>query len=335
MLKRINGSTCGAEIGLIEPILDPSVLPGAANENDLLLSKELTIQWCYADVIKMRFFIVLTALVGIGLASPPNLKDVSATPQKMVDYINSLNSTWKAGQNFKGRTLDQVKKLMGTRLDSKGKPQLEKLYHTVKMDLPDNFDARTQWPDCPTIKEIRDQGSCGSCWAFGAVEAMSDRYCIHSKGAMNYHISAQDLATCCKSCGDGSASQTTPKLTATTRSLVSRRDRGCEENLSTFTSISVVRGMGTGVSVGYRGSKAYSIASDPVAIQQEIFSNGPVEADFQVYADFFPIGFSYALMYCVQMVAMTTASLVMKAKYLKYVVPPNMAECEVTRLRPL
>lgn len=42
-------------------------------------------------------------------------------------------------------------------------------------DLPENFDSRDNWPKCPTIKEIRDQGSCGSCWAFGAVEAMSDR----------------------------------------------------------------------------------------------------------------------------------------------------------------
>lgn len=45
----------------------------------------------------------------------------------------------------------------------------------IRDDLPENFDAREKWPNCPTIGEIRDQGSCGSCWAFGAVEAMSDR----------------------------------------------------------------------------------------------------------------------------------------------------------------
>jgi len=31
-------------------------------------------------------------------------------------------------------------------------------------DLPETFDARDQWPNCPTIREVRDQGSCGSCY---------------------------------------------------------------------------------------------------------------------------------------------------------------------------
>ena len=39
--------------------------------------------------------------------------------------------------------------------------------------------------------------SCGSCWAYGAVEAMSDRICIASNGTKNVHISAEDLL--CKS----------------------------------------------------------------------------------------------------------------------------------------
>ena len=31
-------------------------------------------------------------------------------------------------------------------------------------DLPASFDAREQLKNCPTIQEVRDQGSCGSCW---------------------------------------------------------------------------------------------------------------------------------------------------------------------------
>ena len=31
-------------------------------------------------------------------------------------------------------------------------------------DLPDSFDARDKWTNCPTLKEVRDQGNCGSCW---------------------------------------------------------------------------------------------------------------------------------------------------------------------------
>lgn len=34
----------------------------------------------------------------------------------------------------------------------------------LNQEIPESFDAREQWPDCPTISEIRDQGSCGSCW---------------------------------------------------------------------------------------------------------------------------------------------------------------------------
>lgn len=31
-------------------------------------------------------------------------------------------------------------------------------------DIPTNFDAREHWPQCETLREIRDQGGCGSCW---------------------------------------------------------------------------------------------------------------------------------------------------------------------------
>lgn len=39
--------------------------------------------------------------------------------------------------------------------------------------------------------------------AFGAVEAMSDRQCIHSNSNTSFHYSAEDLVSCCHTCGFG------------------------------------------------------------------------------------------------------------------------------------
>lgn len=92
---------------------------------------------------------------------------------------------------------------MGVKRDNK-RFSLPLLRHDLEnLVVPDTFDARTQWPNCPSISEVRDQGSCGSCWAFGAVEAMSDRYCIASNGKKKVEISAEDLVSCCDSCGMG------------------------------------------------------------------------------------------------------------------------------------
>ena len=50
----------------------------------------------------------------------------------------------------------------------------------------------------------RDQATCGSCWAFGGVEAMSDRICIASNGTVQDELSTEDMLSCCGAmCGAG------------------------------------------------------------------------------------------------------------------------------------
>jgi cathepsin B len=73
----------------------------------------------------------------------------------------------------------------------------------VANDIPASFLANATWTKCSSIAEIRDQANCGSCWAFGAAEAMTDRYCIASNQTTNPRISMENVLTCCGACGYG------------------------------------------------------------------------------------------------------------------------------------
>jgi hypothetical protein len=87
---------------------------------------------------------------------------------QFINEINSKAKTWTAGRNFHPETdMTYIKGLLGVHPDSKNFRLPERLLaistNTFE-DLPENFDSREKWPDCPTIQEVRDQGSCGSCW---------------------------------------------------------------------------------------------------------------------------------------------------------------------------
>lgn len=43
---------------------------------------------------------------------------------------------------------------------------------------------------------MRDQSSCGSCWAFATTEALNDRMCIKQKLSSTL-LSPTDTAACC------------------------------------------------------------------------------------------------------------------------------------------
>lgn len=85
----------------------------------------------------------------------------------MIYHINhKINTTWKAGRTkFYDWSLSSFKRLLGVPLNylnniTNNLPV--KSYDDVDLeDLPDEFDSRENWPDCPTIREIRDQGNCG------------------------------------------------------------------------------------------------------------------------------------------------------------------------------
>ena len=60
------------------------------------------------------------------------------------------------------------------------------------------LDLRENYRYCSSIRLVRDQSNCGSCWAFVTANTISDRFCI-AKGSTRL-LSAQDILECCVGC---------------------------------------------------------------------------------------------------------------------------------------
>merc|ERR1711981_283621 len=143
----------------------------------------------------------VTSWVSHGEETDASVPSKPAITADMINEIKSTNPSFEPGFNensiFNGATLAQAKTLMGT-LQHTDPSEFLPHKASKSVELPTEFDWRTdpRSAKCPSVKEIRDQANCGSCWAFGSVEAMTDRICIQSNASENYHLSAQDVASC-------------------------------------------------------------------------------------------------------------------------------------------
>lgn len=236
--------------------------------------------------------------------------------KSIIDEINSSQSLWIAGENqrFTGKDLSHVKMLLGSlKTPEEKKLPIKHMLHNE--NLPDNFDLREAYPNCTSLKEVRDQSNCGSCWAFGAVEAMSDRICIKSGQKLQTRISSEDLVSCCSSCGYGcdggypgaawsyfkSKGLVTGGLYQDNSTCLPYAFKPCDhhvvgkygpcggEEYPTPKCVSTCNS-------DYKGpawkqdkwfaSDAYRVPANEKSIMTEIFNNGSVEVDFEVYEDF-------------------------------------------------
>jgi C1A family cysteine protease len=89
-------------------------------------------------------------------------------------------------EEFKNRYLMRPKHFMDREPHSE--TVVSKSEH--KYDLPDSFD----WRDRGAVSPVKDQASCGSCWAFSAIQAVESAWFIAGKGMVL--LSAEQLVEC-------------------------------------------------------------------------------------------------------------------------------------------
>jgi len=236
--------------------------------------------------------------------------------EEIAEEVNSGNHGWKAQAPSKFASVEDVKPFLGAFLPGDAQyeePEVVEL-PALNGDVPAEFDSATNWKDCSVIANVRDQSSCGSCWAFGSTASFESRACIATGKDIKY--SPEDTAFC-SNAGFGCQGGNTAWDWFKSKGVVTGGDytdigsgdtcypyslAPCAHHVpatakypacpsSEYPSPScksecTESGYGKSYSSDkVRATSAYSVRGEQ-QIMQELATNGPMYVAFTVYADF-------------------------------------------------
>ncbi|KAF4740297.1 hypothetical protein FOZ62_031471, partial [Perkinsus olseni] len=112
---------------------------------------------------------------------------------KYIEDVNGQNLPYKLGVNrYADLTSEEfsAQRLRPMKLDEKVKEKILVEADDGATDLPASVDWRTKG----VLTPIKDQGQCGSCWAFSATGALEAQYAIATGKLLSF--SEQQLVDC-------------------------------------------------------------------------------------------------------------------------------------------
>jgi len=116
----------------------------------------------------------------------------------IIEHNKDSTQTWRKGVNqFTDFSKEEMKAFFGGNLNGLlGKRNLAQKgpeNHMTVDQLPDSVDWRTKSPS--VITAVKNQGGCGSCWAFGAVENMETFVALGASGKLPI-LAPQNVVSC-------------------------------------------------------------------------------------------------------------------------------------------
>lgn len=190
---------------------------------------------------------------------------------------------------FADWTDEEMRALLGAKLPEDYQKPIEKEPTEEEKEilkaLPSSYDFRTSYSSC--MLGIRDQASCGSCWAFSTATAFQERLC--RAGGTNKLMSPQYLVSCetnSYGCDGGYiyyawnlikstgivAEECWPYSSAS-GTVVDDCLTSCKVSGKSFTK--------------YRCSSVANIAATESSVKQAVYDKGPISSSFTVYEDFY------------------------------------------------
>jgi cathepsin B len=146
---------------------------------------------------------------------------------EIVSKVNHLKTTWTAALdstfNYDDDTLIQMRGAGSLNQDNviqkelRTRPRMLQLTPEYSLrttasgplpvrpptEYPASLDLRVKYPRCRSIRMIRNQSVCASCWAFAPMNTISDNFCIKfstQSFTEERFFSTQDSLECCPTC---------------------------------------------------------------------------------------------------------------------------------------
>jgi cathepsin B len=235
------------------------------------------------------FKLVVVGLVAaVASAMPVNHKSHPINSD-LVAAIKERTSAWEAHtpeeNPLRNYSREELLGLVGTYVPAP-RFEVESDQYSPLQALPASFDPRSEkFSKC--IHPIRDQAQCGSCWAFGSTEALSDRFCING---LDVVLSPQDPVSCDYNnygCDGGYLNLVWAYFTNT--GVVTEGCFPYASQSGNAPDCPTTQKCANGAAWKKYKCKGNSVVNPQTtdAIKTELYNNGPLEGAFTVYEDFF------------------------------------------------
>jgi len=117
--------------------------------------------------------------------------------KQRIEMLNKINGQVAFGINWMSDRYENEKHKKGLRRPAGFKSTAPIMDFTSTMRNPDSVD----WRYTKAVTPVKNQGQCGSCWAFSATEAIESAMVLATGGKYDFTLSPQQITSCTPSTG--------------------------------------------------------------------------------------------------------------------------------------